>query len=157
MRSRSTFVIAVMALLVATAPAHATIVNFAATLSGAQEVPPNASPAVGTGTFTFDTTTNILAYNISYSGLLGTESAAHFHVGAPGVAGAIQIGLPAGSPKGGFTAALTAVQETDLLGGLWYVNIHTTPNFPGGEIRGQLERATPAETSSWGRIKSLYK
>ena len=28
--------------------------------------------------------------------------------------------------------------EADLLAGLWYINVHTTPGFLGGEIRGQL-------------------
>jgi len=35
------------------------------------------------------------------------------------------------------TYTFTAAQETHLLSGLMYVNIHTSA-FPGGEIRGQL-------------------
>ncbi|MFY8004638.1 MAG: CHRD domain-containing protein [Chitinophagaceae bacterium] len=30
------------------------------------------------------------------------------------------------------------LKESDLLGGMWYVNIHTSANA-GGEIRGQIE------------------
>ncbi len=37
---------------------------------------------------------------------------------------------------------LNAVQESDLLAGLWYVNVHTSSaaggGFPMGEIRGQV-------------------
>jgi hypothetical protein len=36
-------------------------------------------------------------------------------------------------------ATLTPEQATQLLGGQWYVNIHTEAN-PGGEIRGQVMR-----------------
>jgi hypothetical protein len=35
------------------------------------------------------------------------------------------------------TVTLTDAQETDLLAGRWYANIHT-PTYTGGEIRGQL-------------------
>jgi hypothetical protein len=36
-------------------------------------------------------------------------------------------------------ATLSAAQESDLLAGNWYFNLHTAKN-PGGEIRGQVEQ-----------------
>ena len=52
-------------------------------------------------------------------------------------------GFPAGVTSGSYTNSyvLTDTQETELLTGLWYVNIHTTTS-PGGEIRGQLQEGT---------------
>jgi hypothetical protein len=38
------------------------------------------------------------------------------------------------------TATLTGNQAADLEGGRWYFNIHTAAH-PGGEIRGQVEKA----------------
>src|SRR4030095_16391859 len=40
-----------------------------------------------------------------------------------------------------FTAtnvALPALDEAAFVGGITYVNIHTTPSFTGGQIRGQI-------------------
>jgi hypothetical protein len=156
MRLRTISALVAVALFVGAAPAQAAVINFNATINGAQEVPPNASPASGTGTFSFDDVTKVLSWNVVYSGLTGTESAAHFHAGAIGVAGPVRIGLPLGSPKVG-SAVLTPSLEVELLSGLFYVNVHTSPNFSGGEIRGQLERSVPAVPGSWGKLKALYK
>jgi hypothetical protein len=123
------------------APAAAAVKNFMAVINAGQEVPPTASPAFGNAFFTFDTQTNVLCYAISYSAgdLLGPESAAHIHGPAsPGVDAPIVVGLPAGSPKQGCTPALDAAAETALKKGQLYVNIHTDPPNPGGEIRGQI-------------------
>ena len=43
------------------------------------------------------------------------------------------------------TGTSVAQLKSDLLGGLWYINIHTTA-FPGGEIRGQV-RVVPEPSS----------
>jgi hypothetical protein len=155
MRLRSPVVFLALALIAGAAPAQAAIINFSASLSGLQEVPPNASPATGTGAMAFDDVTKILSWNITFSGLTAPQTAAHFHIAPPGVNGPVTIGFPLGSPIVG-SQALTAAQEGSLLAGNFYANVHTT-NFPGGEIRGQLERAVPVEARTWGKLKAFYK
>ncbi|HJZ45969.1 MAG TPA: CHRD domain-containing protein [Roseiflexaceae bacterium] len=114
---------------------------FAANISGASETPPNFSPAKGTGVFLLVppdpvTTTRKLVYDIEFSGLLGPESQAHIHKGAPGVSGDVVKPLPLGSPKQG-VLDIDAQTAADLLAGLLYVNIHSLIVVPG-EIRGQI-------------------
>ncbi|MGB8194862.1 MAG: CHRD domain-containing protein [Chitinophagaceae bacterium] len=116
--------------------------TLAANASGAQEFPANAATATGTLTGTYNSSTNKLVYNISWSGLTGIPSGLHFHGPAlPGVNAGILISLTittaaaAGGASG--EAVLTEAQETDMLGGKWYWNVHTAA-FPGGEIRGQV-------------------
>lgn len=116
-------------------PASALTYQFVTALDGAQAG--TSSTATGSGTLSYDDVTQVLDWNISFSGLLGTETLSHFHGPAiPGVDAAPQITLPLGSPKIG-NAVLDATQEAQLLDQLWYVNVHSTVN-PGGEIRGQL-------------------
>jgi hypothetical protein len=130
--------------------------DYSAALDGLQEVPPNASPASGSGLFNLDGD-NVLTYNISFSGLVAPETGAHIHgPGSEGVNAPVVFSLPAGSPKIGFVGPLTAAQAADLNAGLYYVNIHSS-TYPGGEIRGQiLATAVPVENSSWGAIKGLF-
>ena len=112
-------------------------INFVITIDGDQSVPPNASEAAGSGTATLAPDTKVFSWDFSYSGLEGTETAAHFHGAAAACETAgIQVTLATGSPKVGSTT-LTDAQIADLLAGLWYVNIHTNL-YPGGEIRGQV-------------------
>ncbi|MBT8132404.1 MAG: VPLPA-CTERM sorting domain-containing protein, partial [Gammaproteobacteria bacterium] len=40
------------------------------------------------------------------------------------------------------SAILSAGDSSDLLAGLWYINLHTE-NFMGGEIRGQIFQISP--------------
>jgi hypothetical protein len=113
---------------------------YTATLTGANETPPNTSAATGYGFFTLlpptlMTTTLQLTYQISFTKTL-SETAAHFHKGAPGIGGPIAVPLPIGNPKAG-VLALTQQQAADLISGLYYVNIHS-PTFTQGEIRGQV-------------------
>ncbi len=111
--------------------------GYVANLEAMQEVPPNVSPAMGTGIFVIDVVNDTISYRIEFGGLTAAETAAHFHGPAgPGVNAGVLVALPAGNPKAGvwnYPAAL----EPDVLGGRIYVNIHSAA-FPGGEIRGQV-------------------
>jgi len=118
--------------------AYADIIALKADLKGANEVPPNTSPASGKAEATFDTDTKLLTWTVTYTDLTGPALGAHFH--GPSDAGKnAGIVLPfktVQSPIQG-TATLTENQATDLLAGKWYANIHTAAN-PGGELRGQM-------------------
>ena len=120
------------------ASASSNTANLAATLSSAAEVPANASTGTGTLSGTLDKSTNLLKWQISYSGLSGPATAAHFHGPAlPGSNAGVALPFPSpASPIEG-QATLTAAQAADLLAGKWYANVHTAAN-PGGEIRGQV-------------------
>jgi CHRD domain-containing protein len=109
------------------------------TLDGASEVPPNTSAGKGTAEIDYDAASKKLSWKISYSGLTGPATAAHFHGPAePGKNAGVEVAIPniGTSPAEG-SATLTDAQAADLTGGKLYVNIHTAAN-PGGEVRGQV-------------------
>jgi len=113
-------------------------VRYMVTLEGSQETPPNASTATGGGFVEVDTAANMLYYNISFSGLAASETAAHIHgFSARGVPSGVMWPLLTGSPKIG-SVSFTEPQQENLLAGLAYFNIHNS-TFPGGEIRGQID------------------
>ena len=108
-------------------------------LSGASEVPPVMGNASGTVEANLNKQTSELSWTVTYSGLSGPVTGAHFH--GPAMAGAnagvvVPITGSLTSPIRG-VASLTAAQVADLMAGKWYVNLHTAAN-PNGEIRGQL-------------------
>lgn len=150
----------------ATISAHAELIPFFATLDGAQEAPqtpPVGGPSTvtqkdfagsGSAAVTFDDVTNLLSWNIVFSGLIAPTVDAHFHgpsnPGDPagfGIASPVQVSIREvsglSSPLlGSFdldNLANESFHESNLLAGLWYINIHTTA-FPSGEIRGQVLR-----------------
>jgi hypothetical protein len=150
-------------------PTQAAILEYEATLSGLQEVPPNASPGTGTAEVTIDTLLNTMRVQASFSGLLGLTTVAHIHCCAlPGFNAPVATttptfpGFPAGvtagtydqifdmtlassyragfiTDNGGTPATAFAALLTGLDAGEAYFNVHTAM-FPGGEIRGQLSR-----------------
>jgi hypothetical protein len=124
------------------AAAHAEKLAFKGVLTGAAEVPSHAVGGTGTVDATLDTDGNKFHYKVVYTGLTGDATAAHFH--GPALAGAnagVAVGVKGSvaSPIEG-DAALTPEQTADLMAGKWYFNVHTAAN-PGGELRGQMERA----------------
>jgi hypothetical protein len=136
---------------VLTVPASASIINLNATIDASQVVSGSASLGTGFATMTLDDVTNALNWNISWSGLSGPATAMHFHGPAPaGVNAGVQVNIGAisglSSPSIGGTT-ISGAQASDLLAGLWYINIHTA-NYPGGEIRGQVN-VVPVPAAVW--------
>ena len=118
----------------------AQILFFHADLNGAQA----ATPSLGTGSADawLNVGTSQLTFNLVWTGLGSPTTNGHIHRGLPGVNGPVTVpfpGLPLNQTFGSYNNVftLTAPLVADLIGGLDYVNIHTS-QFPGGEIRGQL-------------------
>ena len=112
-----------------------------ATLDGKSETPPNASTGTGTADINYDPATKKLSWKVTYSGLSGPATAAHFHGPAgPADKAGVAVAIPnaPSSPAEG-SATLTDAQAADLAAGKYYVNVHTAAN-PGGEIRGQVAK-----------------
>lgn len=112
-------------------------------LTGDQEVPAKSGSGIGSADVSYNKNTKRLSYYVTYSGLTGNPTMGHIHGSSPrGVNSGVLFpfaSIPAatsGAING--SAVLTTAQETDLLNGLFYFNIHTVVN-PGGEIRGQIE------------------
>lgn len=128
------------AFLFAAGSSFAAMVDYSATLKGSSEVPPNDSKGTGTVTATYDTGSKKFTYTVTYSGLTGPATAAHFHgPAAPGANAPPVVPIPPtmlASPIKG-EATLTDAQAADLAAGKWYFNVHTAAHGPG-EIRGQL-------------------
>jgi hypothetical protein len=122
--------------------------QFSVYLSGRQEVPANNSPGSGTCMVTLNATETQVTVECRYRNLTSNVSGAHIHDNGPvGVSGPIRFDF---SFTGGTTGTIgpltfstTPAQVADLRANRWYVNIHTS-NFPGGEIRGQVNRTTVA-------------
>lgn len=112
------------------------------TATGAQEVPAVTTTGTGAVSGTYNASTNMLTYDISWTNVKAVPTMMHFHGPAmPGENAAPIITITpftanvTGTASG--TANLTEAQETDLLAGRWYYNLHT-PNHPAGEIRAQI-------------------
>ena len=65
--------------IVSAAPTNAEMQSYKAVLNAAAEVPANDSKGTGALTATYDTATKKLTYSVTYAGLSGPATAAHFH------------------------------------------------------------------------------
>lgn len=137
--------------------------DFAATLSGAEEVPAVTTPATGTATVEVDG--DQINYSI-YVTDLQNALVAHIHVAPPGQNGPVRMNLcGTGDPQPACTSGTGVLADgsngttvgdppitfdslvSAIRAGNAYVNVHTSaPDCtagqpgcnPGGEIRGQL-------------------
>lgn len=137
---------------------------FLASLSGAQEVPANASTAKGTCKIVLNAAETQVTVSCTYSGLSSNLTAGHTHGAAAVGANAgvlFNYAPPTGSTSGSFNAGpfnVTAQNVADMRAHRHYSNLHTT-GFPGGEIRGQIKQAnTVLDMDGDGRTDaSVYR
>ena len=150
--------------------AHAIPMTFVGNLSGANEVPPNASAGTGLATIVLDPTAQTIQITVTFSGLTSNDVAAHIHCCGPlgtnfGVATTLPafLGFPLAVTHGTYSSQVFDLTQSliynpafvtleggipqaeaaliaGIEGGQTYFNIHTV-NFPGGEIRSQLLRS----------------
>ena len=96
MRTRFGGVVAAIALAAfsfVASPSHAAQFIYQFVMDGPSESPANASPATGLGYAVYDDVTQDFAMTASFSGLIGTVSATHFH-GATGTSGLSPLANP---------------------------------------------------------------
>ena len=140
--SKTKTVLATLALGAALAYAGSAFADkMKATLDGASEVPPTTTAGKGTADIDYDPATKKLSWKVTYTGLSGPATAAHFHGPAEsGKNAGVAVAIPnaVSSPAEG-SATLTDAQAADLTSGKYYVNVHTAAN-PAGEIRGQVTK-----------------
>jgi len=115
-------------------------------LSGKQENPANMSTATGTLDVSYNKTTKMLNYFVTWNNLVSAPTGAHIH--GPAVKGTNTgilydfFSLITPTTSGGFSNSVLVdgvkLKEADLLNGQYYVNIHNAA-YPGGEIRAQIE------------------
>ncbi len=113
------------------------IVSAVSIVDGVQDG--NASTAVGCGLCAIDPATDRLSYDLMRTGFATAETAAHIHGFSPaGANSGVLVNLAApGSARKSAIWSYPPANETQVLDGLTYFNMHTTA-FPGGEIRGQI-------------------
>ncbi len=112
-------------------------------LTGAAEVPANASTATGTGIIVVDPVTLAVSVGLKTVGVVG-GNVAHVHgpaavgVNAPPIVALTQSATVAGNWNAASGAVLTPAQLASLITGNLYFNAHSLPTYAGGEIRGQI-------------------
>lgn len=104
--------------------------------------------ATGTATATFDPTTLVLSYKLTWSGLTSNAAAMHFHDAGPVIVPITGFEQATSGTYSG-TATLTAEQANDLAAGKIYAQIHSV-NIPGGEIKATLSKVGSTSTTGGG-------
>jgi hypothetical protein len=151
MRSRLTLLIAALAATLAFAGV-ALAGNggrpFSTPMSGAEEVPgPGDANATGQADLRLNQGQGRVCFELSWEDIDGTVFAAHIHEAPAGDFGDIVVPLFEGSFAGTdeFSDCVFGIDE-GLIKDIrrhpdeYYVNVHSTPGFEAGAVRGQLEK-----------------
>ena len=126
----------VIFLLGAASICSAQVASFTATLSGANEVPPNASVNTGSTFVTVNSTTGALTWNTNSTIPQANATGHHIHQQVAGSNGPIVVSF--GTAYSGTVIVTTALAASIIANPAgFYVNLHTGA-FPGGELRAQL-------------------
>lgn len=119
---------------------HSHLLTFSTPLTGAYAVPASQTNGQGHIDAVYDTQTRLLRWKASWSGLSGPITSVAFYGPAqPGQVAPKTIIWPGPfGPSYEGRATLTPQQARDLQNGSWYLSV-TTPGWPAGEIRGQMQ------------------
>jgi hypothetical protein len=140
--------IASAAIVATSSPAVADDARIVAYMTGAAERPNPGDPdAVGRAYITINDAANQLCLVLQWARVDGTLSGLHIHVAPPTTSGPIVVPFPTPPPAstGVYRRCVTVANET-LLDNIaanpqqYYINLHSTPLYPGGALRGQLQR-----------------
>lgn len=116
--------------------------TYTAVMSGANEVPPNASTGWGLGTFFLSDDHDSLYYALHWI-LNNTYTASHIHAGPAGVNGGVVHAFSnAGAVGAHGVWAIDALNLSRLGHDSLYANAHSNI-FGGGEVRGQIYVSLP--------------
>ena len=155
MRRALTLAIAGLFVLLVSAQAQAQTYVFTAQLSGSNETPGVLTGAGGTATVTINNTARTIEWVVDVYNFPTGLTAAHIHVGGPGLAGPtvvnfpVTVGISNDFRISGSAGAADITNRTaqgigswedvvqSALAGQMYVNVHSQANG-GGEVRGQL-------------------
>lgn len=133
---------AILLFALALAPA-ALAQSYSAILTGAAEVPgPGDTDGTGLAVITLDGTT--LRHTV-WTQNIAAPTAAHIHIGGPGVSGDVIVPLDHNNLTNGSTTVSQAVADqlrANPAG--FYVNVHNG-DFPNGAVRGQLSGGPSGE------------
>lgn len=130
--------------LVATA-VQADVLIYTASLSGAAEASPNASPGSGSATVTIDTISHTMLVDVMFDALMGLTSAAHIHccttspnTGTVGVATTVPNfpGFPIGVSSGTYTLAFDLTQASSWNNGFIIAKGGTTAGAESALLAG---------------------
>ncbi len=113
--------------------------GYAFDLCGSQMVPSNNSAALGMAMFSVDQADCYINYLVMTDGLGGLPTEAHIQKAPPGQNGAELYPMSTEVPLISGLGALKAGEGVLIENGGTYMIIHS-PDFPTGEIRGQIRR-----------------
>jgi hypothetical protein len=146
---RTRFAVGICVAMLATATvaavsSAATSTKYSASMSGAKEIPKNASKATGKATITV--TGKRLCYVITTTNLGEVPLAAHIHNGKAGKAGPVFVALfgkatplKHGKVSGCVTTTTAKLKAIAAKPSSFYANVHTK-KYPAGAMRGQLKK-----------------
>ena len=129
------------------APAAAADARLYTVMTGAAERPGPGDPdAVGQAYITINDAANTICLTLQYTNVDGTPSGLHIHFAPPTAPGPVVVPFAAPkTPGSGVHSQCVVVENEALLDniaanpGQYYINLHSTPSFGPGAIRGQLK------------------
>jgi CHRD domain len=121
--------------------------KLATPMTGAEEAPgPGDADATGQADLRLNQGQRRICFDLSWENIDGTVFAAHIHLAPVGVPGDIVVPLFEGTFAGTDSISDCVHADRSLVKDIrkhpsdYYVNVHSTPGFEAGAIRGQLSK-----------------